>query len=188
MQWQGARRSTNIEDRRGMRIRTGLVGGGLGTILLFLLALYLGIDPRYLLNPGGVEAYETGPASTSPADETTKDFVSAVLGYTEDTWSEIFRRIGRSYQEPKLVLFTGQVESACGFARAATGPFYCPEDDKIYLDMSFFQELSSRFKAPGDFAQAYVIAHEVGHHVQNLLGISRQVQAFQNRSSQVEAN
>jgi predicted metalloprotease len=186
MQWRGARRSTNIEDRRGMRIRPGLVGGGLGTIILLLVALYFGVDPRYVLNQGGVEA--TGPVSTSPADETTKDFVSAVLGYTEDTWSEIFRNMGRTYREPKLVLFTGEVESACGFAQAATGPFYCPGDEKVYLDMSFFQELSDRFKAPGDFAQAYVIAHEIGHHVQDLLGISRQVQALRNRSSQADAN
>ncbi len=188
MQWRGARRSTNIEDRRGMRIRPGLVGGGLGTIILLLVALYFGVDPRDVLNHGGVEADESGPVSTSPADETTKDFVSAVLGYTEDTWSEIFRNMGRTYREPKLVLFTGEVESACGFAQAATGPFYCPGDEKVYLDMSFFQELSDRFKAPGDFAQAYVIAHEIGHHVQNLLGISRQVQAFRNRSTQAEAN
>ena len=188
MQWRGARRSTNIEDRRGMRIRPGLVGGGLGTIILPLVALYFGIDPRYVLNQGGVEADETGPVSSSPADETTKDFVSAVLGYTEDTWSEIFQNMGRTYREPKLVLFTGEVESACGFAQAATGPFYCPGDEKVYLDMSFFQELSDRFKAPGDFAQAYVIAHEIGHHVQNLLGISQQVQAFRNRSSQAQAN
>ena len=169
-----------------MRIRPGLVGGGLGTIILLLVALYFGVDPRYVLNQGGVEA--TGPVSTSPADETTKDFVSAVLGYTEDTWSEIFRNMGRTYREPKLVLFTGEVESACGFAQAATGPFYCPGDEKVYLDMSFFQELSDRFKAPGDFAQAYVIAHEIGHHVQDLLGISRQVQALRNRSSQADAN
>jgi len=188
MQWRGARRSTNIEDRRGMRMRPGLVGGGLGTIIILLLALYFGVDPRYVLNQGGVEADETNAVSTSPADETTKDFVSAVLGYTEDTWSEIFRNMGRTYQEPKLVLFTGEVDSACGFAQAATGPFYCPEDEKVYLDMSFFQELSDRFKAPGDFAQAYVIAHEIGHHVQNLLGISRQVQAFRNRASQAAAN
>ena len=188
MQWRGTRRSTNIEDRRGMRMRPGLVGGGLGTIIILLLALYFGVDPRYVLNQGGVEADETNAVSTSPADETTKDFVSAVLGYTEDTWSEIFRNMGRTYQEPKLVLFTGEVDSACGFAQAATGPFYCPEDEKVYLDMSFFQELSDRFKAPGDFAQAYVIAHEIGHHVQNLLGISRQVQAFRNRASQAAAN
>src|SRR5215471_17004069 len=188
MQWRGARRSTNIEDRRGMRIRPGLVGGGLGTIVLLLLALYFGVDPRYVLNQAGVEANESGPVSTSPKDEATKDFVSAVLGYTEDTWSEIFQSMGRTYQEPKLVLFTGEVESACGFAQAATGPFYCPTDDKVYLDMSFFQELSDRFKTPGDFAQAYVIAHEIGHHVQSLLGISRQVQAFQHRASQAAAN
>jgi len=188
MQWRGARRSTNIEDRRGMRIRPGLMSGELNTIILPLVALYFGIDPRYVLNQGGVKADETGPVSSSPADETTKDFVSAVLGYTEDTWSEIFQNMGRTYREPKLVLFTGEVESACGFAQAATGPFYCPGDEKVYLDMSFFQELSDRFKAPGDFAQAYVIAHEIGHHVQNLLGISHQVQAFRNRSSQAQAN
>src|SRR5262245_2692556 len=184
MQWRGARQSSNIEDRRGMLVRRGAVGGGLGALLLLLLAMYFGVDPSAMMD-SGVEYNERAP---SPADETTKKFVSTVLGYTEDTWSDVFRREGRTYREPKLVLFTGAVESACGFGQAAMGPFYCPDDEKVYLDMSFFQDLKDRFHAPGDFAQAYVIAHEVGHHVQNLLGISDRVAALQRRSSEAEGN
>jgi predicted metalloprotease len=171
-----------------MRVRRGLVGGGLGTIVLLLLALFFGVDPRYVLDQTSFDTVDTAPEASSPADETTKDFVSAVLGYTEDTWSGIFQRAGRTYREPQLVLFTGAVESACGFAQAAMGPFYCPGDEKVYLDMSFFNELRERFKAPGDFAQAYVIAHEIGHHVQNQLGISDQVERVRRRSSPALAN
>jgi predicted metalloprotease len=129
------------------------------------------MDPSVVLDQDGpVEA--TGPVSSSPADEETKAFVSTVVAYTEDTWTDLFQRSGQTYRAPKLVLFTGAVDSACGFARAAMGPFYCPADERVYLDMRFFQELRDRFQAPGDFAQAYVIAHEVGHHVQNLLGVT----------------
>jgi predicted metalloprotease len=169
MQWAGGRRSSNIEDRRG--IGPGMIGG-LGGLVLLLIALFLGVDPRAIIDTTTERSVNAGNA----ADEHTKDFVAAVLGYTEDTWSEIFQKNGGTYREPKLVLFTGAVGSACGFAQAAMGPFYCPSDEKVYLDMSFFQELRDRFHAPGDFAQAYVIAHEVGHHVQNLLGITRQVE------------
>jgi predicted metalloprotease len=169
MYWRGGRRSDNIEDRRG--VHPVAVGGGLVGVILLLVALYFGIDPREIMNQNSsVEA--NGGAATSPADVETKQFVSTVLAYTEDTWTDIFRRAGKTYRDPKLVLFTGSVESACGYAQAAMGPFYCPEDEKVYLDMSFFQELRDRFQAPGDFAQAYVIAHEIGHHVQNLLGVS----------------
>jgi predicted metalloprotease len=169
MYWRGGRQSDNIEDRRG--VHPGVVGGGLAGVILLLVALYFGVDPREIMNQNSsVEA--NGPAAASPADEETRQFVSTVLAYTEDTWTDLFRRVGKTYREPKLVLFTGSVESACGFAQAAMGPFYCPEDQKVYLDMSFFQELRDRFQAPGDFAQAYVVAHEIGHHVQNLLGIS----------------
>ena len=144
------------------------VGGGLAGLILLILALYFGVDPNAIVNPSGsVEA--TGPAATSPADQETKEFVSTVLAYTEDTWTDLFARAGKTYREPKLVLFSGAVDSACGFAQAAVGPFYCPNDEKVYLDTSFFQDLRDRFHAPGDFAQAYVIAHEIGHHVQNLL-------------------
>jgi uncharacterized protein len=178
MQWSGGRRSGNIEDRRGMR--TGMIGGGLGGIVLLVLALIFGVDPSGMIDTSTETSVNAGG---NPADDTTKDFVSAVLGYTEDTWTEIFQRNGLTYREPKLVLFTGAVESACGFAQAAMGPFYCPSDEKVYLDTSFFQELRDRFRAPGDFAQAYVIAHEVGHHVQNLLGTMRQ--ANRSRSNEM---
>ena len=188
MDWQGGRRSTNVEDRRGMRLSTGLVGGGLGTIAIVVLGLLLGVDPGAIINSVNIDP---GPAAVGPpsaADEETKDFVSAVVGYTEDTWSQIFREGGATYRPPKLVLYTGAVESACGFGQAAMGPFYCPGDEKVYLDTAFFQELRRRFQAPGDFAQAYVIAHEIGHHVQNLLGISGQVESVQRRAGQRQAN
>jgi predicted metalloprotease len=184
MFWRGGRQSSNIEDRRG--IHPGVVGGGIGGVILLIIALYFGINPNDIRPGGSVEA--NGPTATSPADQENKEFVSTVLAYTEDTWTDLFQRAGKTYREPKLVLFTGSVESACGFAQAAMGPFYCPEDEKVYLDMSFFQELKDRFQAPGDFARAYVIAHEIGHHVQNLLGISDKVAAFQQSHSQVQAN
>jgi predicted metalloprotease len=188
MDWSSGRRSTNIEDRRGMRISRGAVGGGLGMIAIVVIGLLLGVDPGALINSTGYETDTTAVQPTSPADDAAKDFVSAIVGYTEDTWTEIFREGGRRYRPPTLVLFTDAVESACGFGQAAMGPFYCPPDQKVYLDLSFFQELQHRFQAPGDFAQAYVIAHEVGHHVQNLLGISQQVSAFQQRSSERLSN
>jgi hypothetical protein len=186
MQWTGGRRSTNIEDRRGMRVGPMAIGG-FGTIVVILLGLFLGVDPRALLNTTSYET-EAPAGATAGINDETKEFVSTVVGYTEDTWSEIFRAGGRTYREPTAVLYTGAVESACGFGQAAMGPFYCPGDEKVYLDLSFFQELSDRFQAPGDFAQAYVIAHEIGHHIQNLLGISRQVESVRNRSSETEAN
>lgn len=158
----------------------GLVGGGLVGLVILIVSMFLGVDPGSVIDTGTDSAVNAGNV---PADDTTKEFVSTVLAYTEDTWSEIFQRSGQRYQEPTLVLFTGAVDSACGFAQAAMGPFYCPPDQKVYLDMGFFQELRDRFRSPGDFAQAYVIAHEVGHHVQNLMGITRQVE--QNRSNQM---
>ena len=188
MQWQGGRRSGNIEDRRGMRLGPGLVGGGLGSIVLVVLALFFGVDPGVIIDSNPNASVDASGPSTPAADDSTKAFVSTVLGYTEDTWVDLFKRSGRDYREPTLVLYSGAVRSACGFGQAAMGPFYCAEDQKVYLDTSFFQELSSRFRAPGDFAQAYVIAHEVGHHVQNLLGTSRQVEAVQRRSGKAAAN
>jgi uncharacterized protein len=169
MQWAGGRRSGNIEDRRGIGV--GMIGG-LGGVVLLLIALFFGVDPSTIIDTSTERSVNAGGA----ADDQTKDFIAAVLGYTEDTWSEIFERSGQTYRAPKLVLFTGAISSACGFAQAAMGPFYCPSDEKVYLDTSFFQDLRDRFHAPGDFAQAYVIAHEVGHHVQNLLGITQQVE------------
>jgi predicted metalloprotease len=173
------------------------VGGGAGVIILALLAMLLGVDPRQLLDPdGGAGAPEAphdpapgapGGAPLDPNDEQAQ-FVSVVLGYTEDTWHELFRRQGKTYQEPRLVLFRDAVASACGFADAAVGPFYCPPDRRIYLDLAFFRDLRERLGAPGDFAQAYVIAHEVGHHVQNLLGISDMVHSARGRVSEARYN
>jgi len=177
MQWAGGRRSGNIEDRRGMG--PGMIGG-IGGLVLLLIALFFGVDPSAV-----VDTTTQPTVNAGSGDDQTKDFIAAVLGYTEDTWSGIFQRNGRSYREPKLVLFTRAVDSACGFGQAAMGPFYCPSDEKIYLDTSFFQELRNRFHAPGDFAQAYVIAHEVGHHVQNLLGITEQVERRRSNQTSV---
>src|SRR5262252_9441479 len=189
MLWKGGRESTNVEDRTGMRIGRGVVGGGIGTIVLILIGLFYGIDPRNLIETGGYDAGSgRDSTATSTVDPRTKALVSTILGYTEDTWSELFSRQGRTYQPPKLVLYSGAVDTACGFGQAAMGPFYCSEDQEVYLDTSFFQELRDRFGAPGEFAVAYVIAHEIGHHVQNQLGISEQASAAQSRSSQTRAN
>ncbi len=190
MRWRGERQSSNIEDRRGMGVGKVAVGGGLGTVLLLIIALIFGADPRQLL-----EQLPTEPSSQvqssrplDPEEEKLKEFVSVVLGKSEDVWHNVFQQNGRQYREPTLVLFTDRVESACGRAGAAVGPFYCPGDEKVYIDLSFYEELRRRFNAPGDFAQAYVIAHEVGHHVQHLLGISDRVDAMRGRVSEVEAN
>lgn len=181
-----------MEDRQRMRVSRGAVGGGLGTLVLVLFALYFGIDPTMLLEqtvPMSDSTYtDTMPPGNSPEQDELADFVSVVLADTEDTWTGLFNRMGKTYSVPKLVLFSGAVQSACGFAQAAVGPFYCPQDNKVYIDLSFFRDLRDRFKAPGDFAQVYVIAHEVGHHVQTLLGISPQVRALQRRVIQREAN
>ena len=194
MRWKGGRRSRNVEDRRGMSMGRGAkVGGvgGLGFLVIIVLYMLLGGDPSQLVEQMPVDS---GPsASTSagpppPGQDELADFVSVVLADTEDTWNPIFASIGRQYEEPHLVLFSGQVRSACGMAGAAMGPFYCPADRKLYIDLSFYDELKRRFRAPGDFAQAYVIAHEVGHHVQNLLGINAEVQDMQRRVSKAEAN
>lgn len=193
MRWRGMRESDNVEDRRGKGTRIAL-GGGLGTIALIVIIMLLGGDPQALLQDAGIGGADTSPAVTGAAntgnreeDELAK-FVSVVLADTEDVWREIFRGMGKQYREPKLVLFRGQVRSACGFANAAVGPFYCPADEKLYIDLSFYDELSRRFGAPGDFAQAYVIAHEIGHHVQNLLGIMERIDAMRERSSKAQAN
>lgn len=192
MRWRGERESSNIEDQRGSR--TGLaIGGGLGTIVILAIALLFGADPRQILDQiqGGGNAPATATRSAQPAnpeEEELKRFSSVVLASTEDVWTDVLRREGVQYREPKLVLFTDQVRSACGNASAAVGPFYCPGDQKVYLDLSFFSELKNRFGAPGDFAQAYVIAHEVGHHIQKLLGTSDKVDAMRGRLSEREMN
>lgn len=194
MRWESGRRSENVEDRRGLRVSRGMAGGGIGTLLLVLAALYFGIDPSIILNqsqvslPGGGAPTQSAPYSASPEEKQLAEFVSVVLADTEDTWQELFRSMGKTYEEPKLVLFSEAVESACGTASAAMGPFYCPMDQKVYIDLSFYSDLKNRFGAPGDFAQAYVIAHEVGHHVQNLLGIAEKVHSMRSRVGETEAN
>ncbi|HZN06144.1 MAG TPA: neutral zinc metallopeptidase [Pyrinomonadaceae bacterium] len=190
MRWRGERQSTNIEDRRGIGGGKIAVGGGLGTIVILILALLFGADPRQLLEQAPSEP-SSGVQSSRPAnleEDNLKQFVSVVLAKSEDVWHDVFRQNGREYREPTLVLFTERVQSACGIAGSAVGPFYCPGDEKVYIDLSFYEELRRRFNAPGDFAQAYVIAHEVGHHVQNLLGIMDRVDAARGRMSEAEAN
>jgi len=216
MRWRGRQGSSNVEDRRGqgggmggfgrgggfsfpgssgprIGLPTGGRGGGMGIVgLLIVIGIlwFAGINPLELLNGGGGSPAVTNqPAGRSgtPTDEEGQ-FVAVVLAETEDTWGRLFQEGGQRYREPTLVLFEGQVNSACGFASAATGPFYCPGDQKLYIDLSFFDELSRRFGAPGDFAQAYVIAHEVGHHVQNLLGILPQVDQARRQAGKAEAN
>jgi predicted metalloprotease len=209
MRWQGRRQSENVEDQRGM----GPVGGGGmlggrgarvggfgigGTLIILLLGLVFGFDPSFLLNGGYVEEAPAPRSSTinpgrmptarSGEEGDLSNFVSVVLAETEDVWGDIFSQSGRRYEEPILVLFSNSVQSGCGSAQSSMGPFYCPADRKLYIDLSFYRDLRNRMGAPGDFAQAYVIAHEVGHHVQNLLGVSRDVQAAQRQASQSEAN
>lgn len=192
MRWEAGRRSSNVEDRRGARGgNRAVVGGGIGTVVLLLVALALGIDPSALLlvGGGGGGGGLPGPSTpASPEEDRMADFVSVILADTEDTWGMLLPSMGRSYEEPRLVLFTGSVQSGCGFAGAQVGPFYCPADRRIYLDLSFFDELQRRFGAPGDMARAYVVAHEVGHHVQTLLGISGEVSRRRQGLSEAEGN
>lgn len=183
--------SQNVEDRRGFRVSKGVAGGGIGGIAVILIALFFGIDPSVLLQDSPQTNVSQEPSrrpQPAPGRDDGREFVARVLGSTERVWGDIFKRAGRQYVEPKLVLFSGQVQSACGFASAAAGPFYCGNDQRVYIDLAFYRELRERFKAPGDFAQAYVIAHEVGHHVQNLLGIMEKTQTRQRRAGEREAN
>jgi predicted metalloprotease len=193
MRIEGQRQSSNIEDRRGMRMGgpVGIGGGGIGTILIILLISWLtGVNPLSLLDmSGGAPTSAPSEVPTgSGGDDPQSRFISVVLADMEDTWTEIFAKAGERYQLPVLVLFNDAVQSACGSASSATGPFYCPADSKVYLDLSFFRELDQNFGAPGDFAQAYVVAHEVGHHVQNVLGVNQQVSRLQQQVSKTEAN
>lgn len=182
MRWRDQRQSTNVEDRRGMGRGVALGGGGIGVLILAAIVCLLGGDPRQFLETGmpdqsQVQQPQTASNSSKPADD-NEQFARALMGSLEDAWRQIMPQQSRArYQDPKLVLFTNQVSSACGYASAATGPFYCPGDSKLYLDFAFFDELRREFKAPGDFAQAYVIAHEFGHHIQNLTGIMGRVQS-----------
>jgi predicted metalloprotease len=192
MRWRGMRESENVEDRRGMRGRPiAIGGGGLGILVIIVIALLLGIDPMALVGPQGGGAPQPGPVQAprgGPEEDDLVKFVRTVLASTEDVWREQFADMGREYRDPRLVLFSDEVSSACGFASAAVGPFYCPADQKVYLDLGFFRQLEARFAAPGDFAQAYVIAHEIGHHVQNQLGISDRVSRMRGQVPQVEYN
>lgn len=195
MRWRNRRTSSNVEDRRNQTSRGGRAAkGGVGTIVIALAAMYfLGVDPQLVMNIlGGGATQTTSQADPnyrpSAAEQQLAQFTGVVLADTEDVWNPLFEQMGKRYQEPKLVLFTDAVRSACGHAQAAMGPFYCPGDNKIYIDLGFYQQLKNRHDAPGDFAQAYVIAHEVGHHVQNLLGISGQVQQAKQRMSKEKGN
>ncbi|HEX8503137.1 MAG TPA: neutral zinc metallopeptidase [Pyrinomonadaceae bacterium] len=197
MRLGGSRESGNVEDRRGMGFGRGgmAVGGGCGTLIVVILALVFGVDPSQFLSGGGGPAEGPAPAQRTggapgqpPQDDEDSRFIRRVLGTTEDVWNDVFKRNGSDYREPTLVLFTQQVQSACGVAGASVGPFYCPADEKVYIDLQFYDELQSRFRAPGDFAQAYVIAHEVGHHVQNLLGTSDKVTNMQRRAGEAQSN
>ncbi|MDB6061888.1 MAG: hypothetical protein JWM78_1991 [Verrucomicrobiaceae bacterium] len=195
MRFEDGRESENVEDRRGQsgrRLGLGGRGGiGIGTIVLALAAWYFGIDPNVVLQGASQaqqQAVDNEPAAAPPASDAQAHFVSMVLADTEDTWQAIFAAQGKQYRDPKLVLFSGSYPTACGMGAAAMGPFYCPGDEKVYIDLAFYDELQNRFHAPGDFAQAYVIAHEVGHHVQNLLGISTKVQHARERATAAKSN
>ena len=192
MKWRNRRRSQNVEDRRGQGMRGMPVkSGGLGMVVLVLAALYFGIDPRIIISQmGGATTQTTSskPYQPTAAEQQLAEFTSVVLADTEDVWHQIFRENGNRYPEPKLVLFTGAVRSACGAAQSAMGPFYCPADRKVYIDLSFYRDLKQRHNAPGDFAQAYVVAHEVGHHVQTVTGISQKVHEQKMRLSKTDAN
>lgn len=187
MDLSGGRESGNVEDRRGSGGRGVLVGGGLGTLVIAVIAMLMGKNPGEILNRGGSGSAPRTEESTR-AEEPNRKLASVVLAETEDVWTGIFNDIGRTYQQPRMVLFTDAVQSGCGGASSQMGPFYCPLDNKVYLDLSFFNELSERFRAEGDFANAYVIAHEVGHHVQNLLGTSDKVRQLQQQGGEREAN
>ena len=195
MRWRGERQSDNVEDRRGASVSRGAkIGGisGLGLVAVVVISMFLGVDPTALLQVVGQSTQSTTMSTeqttSTPANDDMRNFVAVVLAETEDVWNETFQKAGRTYEEPKLVLFSGAVESACGMADAAVGPFYCPADHKVYLDLVFFEDLHSRFGASGDFAQAYVIAHEIGHHVQTQLGIIQKVNAMQARASKTDRN
>ena len=195
MRWKTGRRSSNVEDRRGRRIPGGAKGGGIGILLLALIGMYFGIDPSMIMNIGDA-VQQNRPASSqsteayqaSPAEQEQADFVAVVLADTEDVWNQVFKENGWQYREPSLVLFSGSVKSACGLGQAAMGPFYCPGDQQVYIDLSFYRELQGKLHSPGDFARAYVVAHEIGHHVQKLLGISDKVHKARQQLSEKEYN
>ncbi|MEX2149447.1 MAG: neutral zinc metallopeptidase [Steroidobacteraceae bacterium] len=190
MRWRGRRQSGNIEDRRGTRVSGGMIGGGIGTVVLALVAMYFGVDPSAVLQMagGGGGTVTEVPYTESAADAEKRQFVATVLAETETAWTEQFAGMGGEYRLPTLVLFAESVRTGCGDAQSGMGPFYCPPDEGIYIDTSFFDDMERQLQAGGDFAHAYVIAHEVGHHVQNLLGISGRVQEMRQRVGQAEGN
>lgn len=186
MKWKGRRSSSNVEDRRGMS--GGMIGGGIGGVglIIYLIFTLLGGDPSILT--GNTPNQQNNTYTGTTEEQEVADFVSVVLADTEVVWNEVFNEYGMDYEEPTLVLFTNSVQSACGVAGSSTGPFYCPGDQSLYIDLSFYDELSEKFQAPGDFAMAYVVAHEVGHHVQYLLGTSKQVQDLRGKVAETEYN
>ena len=186
MLWEGRRDSSNIEDRRGISGGHIAVGGGIGSLVIGLIIYLLGGNPSQVMDTGPSNAPQT--QAEKQAEDKEAQFVSVVLADTEDIWSKLFSNMNKQYSNPTLVMFNDATQSGCGFANAATGPFYCPSDEKVYLDLSFFREMRDRFNAAGDFAEAYVIAHEVGHHVQNLLGITNKVDAMRGRASETQMN
>lgn len=190
MRWQGKEGSQNVDDRRGKAVTRGAAGVGIGTIIIALIYMLMGQDPQQIINQAQQQQpqYEQ-QAQAGGQDDELKQFVSVVLKQTEDVWNKLFvEQVGKRYEEPILVIYSGKVSSACGYASAATGPFYCPGDNKLYIDLSFYQELKTRFRAPGDFAMAYVVSHEVAHHVQNLLGITAYVDQQRSRLSKTDFN
>jgi uncharacterized protein len=193
MDWEGREESQNVEDQRGMGKKIGIAAGGGGALILLILGLVFGIDPQQLAQLGGVaqqQAANNGPPprGADDPDDDLRRFTSTILHDTEVIWGDLFRKMGRKYVEPKLVLFTGVVESACGEAESAMGPFYCPADHKVYIDLSFYRDMQRKLNAPGEFARAYVVAHEVGHHVQYLLGYSKKLDEARRSGNKVEAN
>jgi len=192
MRWLGRRGSGNVEDQRGGGGGKGLALGGIGTIIVVIIGMMMGKNPLELLNTvqnsDGGSAQQEQTYQASDEENQAAEFVKVVLADTEDVWNKLFTEMGQQYVEPKLVLFTDQVQSACGSASAASGPFYCPGDDKVYIDLSFYNDLKTRFNAPGDFAMAYVIAHEVGHHIQNLQGTTDEMDKMRGRISEEEYN
>lgn len=191
MRWRGGRQSDNIEDRRGTRVGRGVIGGGIGTVALALIAMYFGVDPSVVLQMagggGGTTTTEV-PFEETAQEAELREIAGFTLGQTETAWGEQFAAMGGQYQPTKLVLFRENVQSGCGVADSRMGPFYCPADQQVYIDVLFFNQMAEQLKAGGDFAYAYVVAHEVGHHVQNLLGISGQVQEMRQRVGEVESN
>lgn len=190
MRWMGRRESANVEDRRGMSTGGMVAGGGIGSLVLLVIAMLLGVDPSALLQGGPEPGSQPAERrATNPSEDQLSQFSRVVLADTEDVWNDLFRsQLKKEYREPTLVLFSGGSRSGCGTASSATGPFYCPADQKVYIDLQFFEEMATRFRAAGDFAQAYVIAHEIGHHVQNQLGLLDQVHSKQGRISKAEYN